>query len=233
MEGPSLVIATEELSFFKKQKVQNGKLKGQALIDVQSWGKHLLLTFTEVKLRIHFLMFGSYRIDVPRENRTPKLELRFKTGTVFFYSCAIKEVDEFQYDWSIDLMSRAWDPKKAMKALKNQKEKMICDVLMDQTVFSGLGNIMKNEVLFRLRHHPETKVGALSSGQQKRLVEEAREYSFQFYEWKKKNVLKRNWLIFRKKKCPACGKKVTKRPTGSLKRLSHYCTHCQKKISAC
>ena len=89
---------------------------------------------------------------------------------------------------------------------------------------------MKNEILFRLKLHPETKLGALSAAQQRILVKDCRDYSFLFYNWKKQNVLKRNWLIMRKRTCPECGKAVTKKPTGVLKRLSHFCQVCQKKI---
>ena len=31
---------------------------------------------------------------------------------------------------------------------------MVCDALLDQTVFAGVGNIIKNEVLFRTGVHP-------------------------------------------------------------------------------
>lgn len=241
MEGPSIVIATEELSPFKNKtptKILTAnselseKLKSKKFLKSQSWGKHLILHFTGVKLRIHFLMFGSYRIDNPRENRVPKLELEFESGTVYFYSCAIKEINSGElkaYDKSVDLMSDEWDPKKALKSIKSKPNEMVCDLLMDQSIFSGLGNIMKNEILFRQKIHPETPVKNLSDTRMKALVKDAQAYAWQFYEWKKASVLKRNWLIMRKKKCPICGKSVTKRPTGKGRRLSHFCSRDQKK----
>lgn len=239
MEGPSLVISVEELSRFFRKKVTESTtpaslkgLTGRTFKGARSWGKHLILEFTGCILRIHFLMFGSYRINQPRENRIPKLELGFKADRVYFYSCAIKEITAElveSYDFRTDLMSDAWEEKRVLTLLKPKQEKLVCDVLMDQEIFSGLGNIMKNEILFRRRLHPETVLGALRGPEQKRLVRDCRKYSFQFYEWKKANVLKRNWLIMRKKACPACGGKVVKKPTGVLKRLSHFCPKCQKK----
>jgi endonuclease-8 len=106
---------------------------------------------------------------------------------------------------------------------------MVCDVLMDQEIFSGIGNIIKNEVLFKLRIHPETRAGELSPKEQGELVKEARKYALQFYKWKKSGELKRNWKIFRKKRCPRCDLPVQKRPTGKGKRLSHFCRSCQKR----
>jgi endonuclease VIII len=241
MEGPSLVIATEEFAPYFGLKVNSAegtaklpfsKIKGQKLVNARSWGKHFILVFEKTTLRIHFLMFGSYRINNPRENRIPKMELRFGKDRVYFYSCAIKileeDVDDL-YDWSVDTMSDEWSTPKALKKVQSHPEAMVCDILMDQTVFSGVGNIIKNEVLFRQRLHPETRIEELSPKAQKALVKDTRDYCHQFYEWKKANVLKRNWQIMRKKKCPVCGKAVTKRPTGKLKRISFYCTREQKK----
>lgn len=240
MEGPSLVIATEEFSPFLSKKVEavDGSqlilqsIQGQRFKEVRSWGKHLILIFSHQTFRIHFLMFGSYRINNPRENRLPKLQLTIGQDQLYFYSCAIKEIEKSfaqEYDWETDLMSKSWKGARADKALLQKSGVLVCDALMDQTIFSGLGNIMKNEILFRLKMHPETKIENLSTVRRKRLVKVARDYAFDFYKWKKANVLKRNWLIMRKKKCPDCGRAVKKKATGKLQRLSHFCSFCQKK----
>lgn len=242
MEGPSLVIATEELNRFLNKKILHAdvpaslkSLTGKKLLRAESWGKHLLLIFNNQILRIHFLMFGSYRINHPRENRIPKMELQYKDDTIYFYSCAIRAISEEDlgnYDHATDLMSDEWNHTKALKTIRKKENAFVCDVLMDQDIFSGLGNIMKNEIQFRCKVHPEQKVGELTAKEQIKLVKEAKQYSHDFYEWKKINQLKRHWLIMRKKTCPVCGRKVIKRPTGKLKRISHYCNFCQKKKSA-
>ena len=241
MEGPSLVIASEEFKPFLKKPIQVAKgtaklpfkeIRGSQLTKVRSWGKNFLLTFdTGMTLRIHFLMFGSYRIDNPRENRIPKMVLKIAGSQIYFYSCAIKVLEEKPetiYDWSVDTMSKEWSQPKALKKVRALPDSMICDLLMDQEIFSGIGNIIKNEIQFRQRLHPETKIGDMTAPQQRALVKDARDYCHQFYVWKKANVLKRNWQIMRKKKCPICGGKVTKAPTGKLKRLSHWCKRDQK-----
>lgn len=241
VEGPSIVIAENELAEFKNQKIVNAQgtarfnwddFKDKKYLGSTSWGKHLILQFSHLNLRIHFLMFGSYRIDNPRENRIPKMQLSFKNHEVYFYSCAIKEITKAEikdYDQTINVMSDEWDRLKAAATLASKPDVMVCDILMDQEIFAGVGNIIKNEILYKLKIHPETKLQSLSKPQVKKLSIEAREYSLQFFNWKNMNVLKKNWKIFRKKKCPDCGKAVTKKSTGKLKRISHYCGHCQKK----
>lgn len=238
MEGPSLVLLTEELKPFVKTKVTAAegtadiafdKIPGTSLKKALSWGKHLILVFDKTILRIHFLMFGSYRINESKD-RDPKLRLSFKDGFVDFYSCSVKTLskeDLKAYDWSLDLMSDEWDKRRVTKLLREKDDGQLCDLLMDQTIFPGLGNIIKNEVLFRLRFHPEWTLDQLKPKEQLALVREARNYSLQFYEWKKINQLKRNWLIFRKRKCPICKGAVTMKKTGKGQRVSFFCPKCQ------
>jgi endonuclease-8 len=205
-------------------------LVGQTLRDAKSWGKHALLFFDDGALRIHFLLFGSYLINKEKEGRVPKLQLQFAEGTVNFHACAIRSVSEQEiqaYDWSVDLMSDAWDAKKVEEMLMAQGSRPVCDVLMDQDIFAGLGNIIKNEVLFLLKLHPDTPISSLSSSMRRRLVQEARDYSLQFYRWKKSGELKKHWKIFRKQKCADCGRPLVKEETGKSQRVSYYCSVCQ------
>ena len=239
MEGPSLVLTCEEFSVFFKERVIEAsgsaripfdKITGSYLKNARSWGKHLILEFADVTLRIHFLMFGSYRLDDPRDGREPKLLLEYGDHKVYFYSCAIKELPkgwEKTYDWSIDLMAPEWDAPQALANLRAKAKEQVSDLLMDQQIFSGLGNIMKNEILYNLRMHPETKFAELSPAKQRALVRESESYAWQFYEWKKENVLMKNWKIMRKKICPRCEGPVCKKKTGKLQRWSHFCPHCQ------
>lgn len=239
MEGPSLVILSEELSPFVNKKIIDvggnskediGRLCGKKIHSVTSWGKHLLIRLDRFSLRIHFLLFGSYRINERKEGQTPRLSLTFKNGELNLYSCSVKFIEEAleaAYDWSSDIMSEAWDEKKALRKIRQEPESQVCDVLMNQSVFAGVGNIIKNEVLFNLHLHPEALTGDLSEKQLRLLVKEAREYSFRFYEWKKAYELRKHWQIYRKRKCPRCGLPVEIRKTGKGQRTSYFCLGCQ------
>jgi endonuclease-8 len=245
MEGPSLVIATEEFRPFCGLKIRKAEgntkiidfqeIQGKELRNVRSWGKHFLMFIDDFTIKIHFLLFGSYRIDDPRENRIPRLLLTFKgRHKIFFYSCSIQKLNYTEenigeiYDWSTDTMSDQWEPKQALRSLQAESKEMVCDVLLDQNIFTGVGNIIKNEVLYNLRIHPETKVGHLSPEKQWALVKEARRYTLQFYKWKKKFELKKHWKVMRKSECPL-HHKVNKVITGRRKRYSFICPICQPK----
>jgi endonuclease VIII len=90
-----------------------------------------------------------------------------------------------------------------------------------------VGNIIKNEVLFRIRVHPLSTIGALPAAKLRELVREARQYSFDFYEWKKAYVLRKHWLAHTKRICPRCDIPFVKGHLGTTQRRSFFCERCQ------
>lgn len=238
-EGPSIVIAKEEVQQFSgkeviaasgKSKIDIDNLVNKTVNSFKSWGKHLLICFDDFTIRIHFLLFGSYLINERKES-VPKLSLVFDDGEINFYACSIKILEgniDSHYDWSEDLMNDDWSAKKAKAKLKAIHEKMICDTLLEQEIFSGLGNIIKNEVLYRVRVHPKSLTEKIPSTKLDEIIKEAQNYSFEFLHWKKNNVLKKHWLAHTKKTCLRCDLPFLKEHTGVKKRRSFYCENCQK-----
>ncbi len=127
----------------------------------------------------------------------------------------------------IDLMSDEWNAKKVTKLLKKNKHLMVCDALLNQDIFAGSGNIIRNEVMFRTRLHPETLVKSLSPKKLKELITATREYCFDFYRWKKIYQLKKHWLVYKKKKCAECKGVIAKEYPGKTKRRTYFCSNCQ------
>jgi endonuclease VIII len=238
-EGPSIVILKEAVApFTGKQvmaatgntKVDISGLNGQRINAFRSWGKHFLICFDNFTVRIHFLMFGTYRIN-ERKETAPRLSLAFEEGEINFYTCSVKLLEgdvNTHYDWSGDVMSEDWNARKAKKKLGSIPDKMICDTLLEQDIFSGVGNIIKNEVLYRVKVHPESLTGSIPDTKIREIIKEARIYSFEFLEWKKKFELKKHWLAHTKKTCKRCELPIIKKYTGIKKRRSFFCTNCQK-----
>jgi len=237
-EGPSIVILKELAAPFKGKKViavaGNAKVdkrraRGQTVVDFKSWGKHFLICFKNFTVKIHFLLFGSYRINEVREME-PRLSLKFKNGAMNFYACSVKilegDLDKI-YDWAADVMSDRWDAKAAKNKLLQSPQMLACDALLDQAIFAGSGNIIKNEVLFRARIHPKSKIGALPAAKLNELTREVRAYSFDFLKWKKAFVLRKHWLVHTKKTCPRCKILLTKEYMGAHYRRTFFCEKCQ------
>lgn len=238
-EGPSIVILKGDALQFSGKKVQavegNAKIdldriNGQTVRAFKSWGKQFLICFKDFTVRIHLLLFGSYRINETR-NMAPRLGLTFENGTLNFYACSVKllegNIDQY-YDWSADVMNESWNADNAREKLKNIPGKMICDTLLEQEIFSGVGNIIKNEVLYRVRVQPESLTGSIPEAKIREIIQEARNYSFEFLEWKKKFELKKHWLAHNQKTCYRCDLPFIRKHTGIKNRRSFFCTNCQQ-----
>lgn len=239
-EGPSIVILreiVEDLHLEGKtiravegnSKIDQQFLSGKKVLNFRSWGKHFLICFDQFTLRIHFLLFGTYRIN-ERKATPPRLSLRFAKDELNFYACSVKLINEPAsaiYDWSGDIMAKEWKAAKAFKKLKAQPGVLACDALLDQDIFAGSGNIIKNEVLFRVKVHPLCEIGTLPETKLKEMVREVRKYAFEFLHWKKEFTLKQHWLAHTKKICPRCDIPFTKAYTGKTNRRSFFCENCQ------
>jgi len=238
-EGPSIVILKEKISYLKHKvvseasgygKINMEDLSHKKILDFKSWGKHFFICFSDFTIRIHFGLFGSYQFHEPKKVN-PKLALHFNNDDVYFYVCTVERLDgplEEKYDFTADVMSDEWDSNKALKKLEGVGKQQIADVLLDQDIFSGVGNIIKNEVLYRAGVHPESLVGKIPAAKLKVIIKEARAYSFDFLRWKKDDQLTKNFEVYRRTETRSGGKPVTKKDTGRSKRSSYFCSAEQK-----
>jgi len=244
MEGPSLKLAEAHLKPFKGKRVESAsgntklgaeRFQGRIVKDIFSWGKHLVFQFPEEAVRVHFMLFGTYEANVEgvsvtgdyKRAREPRLKFEFENGEVSMFNCSVKIIESAAakrgYDFSIDILSPKWDGRKALMALDERQKDELSDILLDQEVFAGVGNIIKNEVLSLVRQNPRTKVRALSDAERKELIEAARAFSKQFLSWRKKFVLRKNLKVHGRAACPYCGGKLVKEKTGVRERWAYWC----------
>lgn len=238
-EGPTIIIAKEAIKHLTGKKViyasgkpgiNHEKLVGKKITDIKTWGKHLLICFKDFTIRIHFAMFGKYRIDKPKHGK-PRLHLEFENHTLDFFTPYAKLIEEPLndiYDWSADIMNKKWSAAKAKQKLKEIPGAYICDALMNQEIFAGVGNIIKNEVLFRTRVHPLSLTGKVPLKQINAITKEVVKYSFEFLEWKQAGTLRKHWEAYAKKKCPRNNIPFHKEYLGKTKRRTFFCNKCQE-----
>lgn len=242
-EGPSLVLFKEELLPFKGKRitVANGtvkaidpaRMKGRTLKTLHTWGKHLLLYFgSDLSLRVHFLMFGTYAINKKRDG-APQLHLAFDDETELnFYTTSMRYIEqplEEVYDWRTDVMSKEWDATYVRQLVKAQPPgTLVCDLLLDQDIFTGVGNIIKNETLYRTGIHPETPLGQLPPRKLTELIHEAVHYSEDFLRWRRAYQLRAHLQVHQRSTCPKHGTPLHKGYTGKRKRRSYWCAACQQ-----
>lgn len=250
MEGPSLYLAKSQLRQFRKRKViavsgntktDKERMLNKEVKDIFAWGKHLVFQFDAFAVRIHFLLFGTFEAkvngvsvtgDYKKRARTSRLAFVFPNGGIEMYNCSVRIEEnpklKNSYDFSIDIMSPKWDARKALKNMKMHENEQVADVLLDQSVFAGVGNIIKNEILSNLRIHPKTIIKNIPLRKRKALIEEARAFSLQFLKWRKAFKLRANLKTHRRSTCQHCGRKLIREKTGKRHRWSYYCEHCQR-----
>jgi formamidopyrimidine-DNA glycosylase len=128
---------------------------------------------------------------------------------------------------------------KFKERLKNKKGK-IKQVLMDQNVIAGIGNIYSDEILFGAKIHPLKEVGKIKENELKRvyglmqdILKKAIEVKGEsFSDFRTLSGEKGGFDPFRKvyrregEKCSRCGAVIERIKTGG--RSAHFCPNCQK-----
>jgi endonuclease VIII len=248
MEGPSIYLATEQLQPFVGRRILRvsgnsrigiERLNHRVVRDIFAWGKHLVLQFDTFALRVHFLLWGTFAATVRgasvtgdyRRTGPPRLVLAFTNGDITMWSASLRFLDTARardlYDFSADVLSETWNPRAALRKTRRHPDAEIADALLDQNIFGGVGNIIKNEVLYRTRTSPVTRVRDLSPPRLRAIVADARVCSFRFLELRRAFALKRNLEMYGRSVCASCGGKVNRKVHGTRERRSFFCRTCQ------
>lgn len=241
-EGPVIRLLSEKCQQFKGKKVQKAtsqsteldlsRLEGLVVKEISVYGKQLLISFPKLTIRVHLMLFGYYRINEIKENGKLSLGLQFAGGELNFYASDIRLIEEplnEVYDWSTDVMNPAWNPEAAVKKLDKLDKTLACDALLDQDIFAGVGNKIKDEVLFITKIHPESLVKQIPAKKKKEMADEASAFSFRYLEWKRTDSEEEHFLAHYKKICPRDKAVLKKEKIGSNNRTTYYCEVCQKK----
>ena len=237
-EGPSLVILKEKICFLKGKKIlaasgyadiYYSEIENKKITDIKTWGKHLFICFKDINIEIHLRLFGSYLINERKPKINSKLRLEFATDELNFYVTDVKLVNDLSvFDWQADVMSGDWNIANAKMKLKQIPETKICDALMDQNIFSGVGNIIKNELLWRAKLHPEKLIKDISAPKLTALLKDAAVFSFEFLKYKNAGTLLKHYHAYQKKICSRCKSAIVKEDMGKGKRGTYYCPKCQQ-----
>lgn len=146
-------------------------LDGLTMVGASAWGKHLFVQFEgERWLNVHLGLIGKFSVmrhrqrhgmagsHVPVEGQV-RLRLLNDTWVGDLRAptvCAVvtpEKVDEIQARLGPDPLRRDADPDLALSRIL-RSTRPIAELLMDQTVLAGVGNVYRCEVLFRHRVDP-------------------------------------------------------------------------------
>ncbi|KAM4693072.1 endonuclease 8-like 2 [Discoglossus pictus] len=189
-------------------------------------------------LRFHFGLYGSVRANEFSRARqankkgdwkdpTPRLIIHFDAeGFLVFYNCRMTWCSSPFSEPTRDILCPEFDKERALQALLAPRP--VCITLMDQTYFSGVGNIIKNEILYLSHVHPMSFGSLLPPEKLSILIDHAIHFTA---DWLRCKMARKalHYHIYMKEYC-AKGHQVIKESIGpvyGLKRLTWYCPECQ------
>ncbi|XP_005373882.1 PREDICTED: endonuclease 8-like 2 [Chinchilla lanigera] len=192
-------------------------------------------------LQVHFGLFGSVWVNefsrAKNANKrgdwrdpVPRLVLHFGSGGFLaFYNCQMSWSPAPAIEPRCDILSEEFHRGQALEALGQPQP--VCYTLLDQRYFSGLGNIIKNEALYRARIHPLSLGSLLSPSCLETLVDHVVEFSADWLRGKIQGQ-RQHTQVYQKEQCPA-GHQVLREafgPPGGLQRLTWWCPQCQPQL---
>jgi len=213
---------------------------GRSIESVRSRGKHLLMTLAgDLILHTHMRMNGSWHIYRPGERwKKRRDDMRVVIATDDYVAVGFNiPVAELLDDRALvrqedlkqigpDVLGESFDADEARRRIREHPDEEIGNVLLNQRVIGGIGNIWKSEVLFACRVNPFTPVDALNDEQLGCLVTSARKLMRRSANSESRNDLS----VYGRKRCRRCGSRIEYRKKGLDARGTYWCVKCQSGV---
>lgn len=225
-------------------------IAGRTVERVVSSGKNLIIDFSGgLHLRTHMRMHGSWHIYRPGERwrmRRDAMRIVIETGRWVAVAFNVP-VAEFHDARSLtrqkdlqkigpDFLSERFDEDEARRRIREHTDKEIAEVLLDQRVVAGVGNVYKSEVLFMSRVSPFAQVGNLDDDALRRILRTARKVMLANVAKQRGGRVttfsldpRQSLYVYGRagKPCRRCGMPIEMRRTGPNARVTFWCPGCQ------
>lgn len=234
------------------------KVVGRTVERVEARGKWLLMYFSgDLILVTHMRMNGSWHLYRTGERwRRPRRDMRivietsdwsavgFAVPVAEFHSAAsvLRKTDIPALE--LDLLKQDFDFTGVISALKEHADEQIAEVLLNQRVMAGVGNVYKSETCFICGVNPFREVRRLDTSQLEQLVFMAQKFlalnvaedadgKISTYAGLRRtthtsNQSARLWVYGRRgEPCRRCGTAIEMRKQGVGARTTFWCPLCQ------
>ena len=209
-------------------------LRGRTIERVVAAGKNLVIDFSgDLHLRTHMRMNGAWHIYRPGERwQRPRQDMRIVIETADFVAVGFnvpiaelltgRELQRALHAQGPDLLAE-FDATEAVRRAREHDEEEIANVLLNQHVAAGIGNIWKSESLFARGINPFTRVKDIDDESLQQLFLTARALLQQSAAGQRRlNVYSRGG-----QPCRKCGTAIESRKQGLDARLTYWCPRCQ------
>ena len=237
---------------------------GRTIESVAARGKHLLMTFSgDLILRTHMRMNGSWHLyRTGARWLRPASDMRVLVATANAVAVGFnvqvaellsrRELERHRqlrqlgpdllagagsaYQYEIDLPA-------ILARMRARGHEPIAEVLLNQRVLAGIGNVFKSEILFEAGVDPFCPVSSLSDADLERIARIARDQMAASVLDRAKTLTPaigrrttrsldpgaRLWVYSRAgKPCRRCGTIIKSKKTGLDARLTYWCPQCQR-----
>ena len=155
-------------------------LTGHVVDEVCSRGKHLFIRVGPASIHSHLKMDGSWRVTsrAKRADHRVRIILEASDIRALGIDLGVLEILDRAHDGAVvdhlgpDLLGDDWNPKVAAANLTARPDRPIAEMLLDQRVLAGIGNVYCNELCFVSGHLPTAPASAVTDPH--RLVSRAR-----------------------------------------------------------
>jgi endonuclease-8 len=208
-------------------------LRGRTVERVTASGKHLIIEFSdELTLHTHMRMNGTWHLYRAGERwRRPRSDMRVVIRTEDFEAVGFNiPVAEFHRGapdlqrLGPDVLATDFDQAEAIRRMRLHDAGEIANVLLNQNVIAGIGNIYKSEALFAAGVNPFARVESLDDAVLSRVIKHAR------------SIMRRaasgpadRRALYRRggQPCRKCGTAIEARKQGFDARGTYWCPKCQ------
>jgi len=202
---------------------------GRTIERVRSEGKNLLIDFSgDLHLHTHMRMHGAWHLYRPGERwRKRRSDMRIVLETDAWLAVGFNiPVAGFNPAIEIgpDLLADTFDFEEAKRRIRERGAEEIADVLLNQRVVAGIGNIYKSETLFGARIHPLMLVRDLSDEQLDVVLRTARKL-LRTAAMNRRDT----WYVYSRggQPCRKCGAPIAFAKQGRDVRPTYWCPKCQ------
>jgi endonuclease VIII len=231
------------------------KITSQAVRAVRAHGKNLFIDFTnEWTLYTHMLMWGAWHVYAQgepwrREERKARVVLESATHCAVLFSapvCQLLHASELATHQTSalgpDLLAEYFGPNEhaeIRRRLQAQGNASIGEAIMNQTVMAGIGNILKSEILFAARIHPQRLAASLNDDEFERLIATSQDMMRRAYDTNsfvqvflppalRQATGKLGYVYGRSGQvCLRCGGTIAMVRQGPMERMTFFCLFCQ------
>lgn len=232
LEGKRVLVAAP--ASFKR-------LAGTTVTEVTPVGKHLLIRFDNgLALHSHMRMRGVWHVYAPGEPwRRPRWQLKALLETEDAVAvCFAAPVIELVRDAGTklghlgpDILADDWAVVDVIARARALGPTTAGELLLDQRVTAGIGNVYRCEALWRGRINPWTSTAALEDGELAGLFETARaamRTNLRGRAMRRFPGFGRGAVHGRAgRPCPRCGALIRVRALGEQARMAFWCPACQ------